>query len=75
MDSLPNFLTHGASLRALRAPEGSAITRIASLNILGRVSSYGGVFLVFFFFFQNHSWYKFLYHQMHTRLERVLLMN
>ena len=26
MDSLPNFLTHGAPLRALRARESSAIT-------------------------------------------------
>ena len=28
MDSLPNFLTHGAPLRALRARESSAIIRV-----------------------------------------------
>ena len=29
MDNLPNFVTHGAPLRAFRAREGSAITNIS----------------------------------------------
>ena len=33
MDSLPNFVTHGAPLRALRAHESSAIDLLTDLTI------------------------------------------
>ena len=50
MDSLPNFLTHGAPLRALRARESSAINQYsASVDIIQCTEVYPFAFIRIFF--------------------------